>query len=335
MAFAVRRGKYWYGVWYEGTGSARRQKWKSLKVTGPKTPIGKLHELEQEIEAKKGGYNKEITWDTFSKLYLEWAEANKVKQSLERDRITIRHFNDLVPVYLLNTILPYHLERYKIERRKAGIQESTVNRELNTLRGMTKKAVEWGNLIKDPWLSVKKFTPTRARPETFCGKEEDLLKACQSPYERAVLHLGLYQGLRRGEMANLMWEDLDFKNGSMKIASGMGRRTKSKRERWLPIHPKTEKALKALPSRGAYVLGVKGKKADEDILTRQFAAILKRAGIQGTLHKTRHTLGTNLAQAGVDPKTIMEILGHSRITTTEIYLQSSESMKRQAILGLD
>lgn len=344
MAFPIKRGKIWYGVWWEGHGKTRKQIWKSLKVSGPKTPTKELNKLNEDIEAKRHGKSDTVTWLAFCRQYLEWSEINKVKQSVERDRITIKMFDSIVTVPGIKDIQPYHLEQYKIARKKMSsqrnnetvyVKDSTINREMNTLKAMMNWAVEMGYLDRSPWRSVKKFNLDKSQPETFCGKEEELSKACETPYERAVLCLGIYQGLRRGEMANLRWEDIDFKDASMRVVSTMGRRTKSKRERWLPLHPKTGKALKSLAGgQEGYVLGKGERRANEDQLSQLFRAILTRTGIPGTLHKTRHTLGTNLAMAKVDPKTIMEILGHSRITTTEIYLRSNETLKRQAILAL-
>ena len=54
---------------------------------------------------------------------------------------------------------------------------------------------------------------------------------------------------------------------------------------------------------------------------------LKWAGVEGNLHQGRHTLGTKAARKG-DLKTVMEMLGHRNITTTQIYVHSDKATQR-------
>jgi integrase len=335
MASLRKRGNVWYGVWWEGPRSKRRKRFKSFHTSNHKTAVKELVKLNEDIEARKSGHESEMSWRTFCRQYLEWSQTHKSEECRKRDELVIRQFDEIVPVGELKDLLPYQLERFKIERKKS-VKESTINRDMNTLKNMTKMADQWGYLRTDPWKSVKKFQLDEAAPTTFSGQEEAIRGACHTPYELALCDLGLYQGLRRGEMANLMWDDIDFKGGMMRVVSTMGRRTKSKRERMLPIHQKTAKSLKKL-SRGpgnGFVLAYNGNKAVADTLTHKFSRILARAGIPGHLHLTRHTQGTNLGHAKVDPNTIMDIMGHSRFTTTQIYLHTNEEVKRRAIDAL-
>lgn len=336
MAFLRKRGKVWCGAWWEGHGKDRRKRLKSFHTRDPKQAIKELDKLNDDLAAQKGGREPEMSWTTFCRQYLEWSQAHKTTESHRRDKIAIRDFDRVVFLKDMKGILAYHLERFKIERKRSGVKDSTINRDMNTLKAMAGKAVEWGCFKINPWGPVKKFQLHESAPETFAGKEDAILSACQTPAERVLACLGLYQGLRRGEMANLMWEDIDLNAGMMRVVSTMGRRTKSKRERMVPLHQKTAKSLKRLsrvPGKG-FVLGFSGRKAVEDTLSYQFKDILIRLGIPGHLHLTRHTLGTNLAHAKVDPRTIMDIMGHSRITTTQIYLHTNEDAKRRAIQAL-
>ncbi len=70
-------------------------------------------------------------------------------------------------------------------------------------------------------------------------------------------------------------------------------------------------------------------------IRRSLRAATEKAGIPPVrIHDLRHTFGTILAENGNDPKTIMELMGHSSVEMVMVYVHTSETKKRDAIEGL-
>lgn len=330
--FPRLRGKYYHAVWWEGHGKNRFQNSASLKVTTEREAWREIEKLEARQREERR--EKATTWATFCEIYKrDYSLTNKVKESQDRDDITIAHFNAICSINILSDLRPSHLEAYKVARAQLGRKESTINRELNTLKSITARAIEWKYLKEDPWKIVSKFEAHQTAPETLYGREKRLYKACTDAYDRVLCNLGLKAGLRRGEMANLKWEDIDFKKDIIRVVSTHGRRTKTKKERYLPLHQELKKDLVQLERERDcdFVLGRNGEQTLPDYLSARFHQLTTWADIKGHLHLTRHTFLTKLADTGTDIKTIMDLAGHSRMTTTQIYIHPNAEMKRRAV----
>jgi site-specific recombinase XerD len=134
-------------------------------------------------------------------------------------------------------------------------------------------------------------------------------------------------GLRCGEVADLMLDDLDESAGTLRIAAG-----KTRRSRVLPMPARVRQAVIAYVrgSRSASIdhhlflryrtpAGVRiSRELVRGVVIRAFAKIAGCKGQRGT-HILRHTAATRLHQAGADLKRVADILGHKSIDTTAIY----------------
>ena len=78
------------------------------------------------------------------------------KRSWKRDEITIKHFLEMFSDKNINQLNSFQITRYRNERSKL-VNKSTVNRELDTIRNMFNKAVEWGYIDKSPYTGVEKY----------------------------------------------------------------------------------------------------------------------------------------------------------------------------------
>ena len=129
----------------------------------------------------------------------------------------------------------------------------------------------------------------------------------------------LYAGLRLGEARQLLWTDVDLDARTLRVQH----QTKSGHARTVPVAAQLHPVLADMPQAYLHVFGVPPKgqpmtgSAYYDILARATTAL----GIEGVSPKTfRHTFAATLAQNGIHIGTIKELLGHSSITVTMIYL---------------
>lgn len=336
MAFLRKRGRIWYGIWWEGKGKNRRQVGKPFSPN--KIEADRKLDEQNEISQARRYHHKtiNISWATFSQEYLNLTFARKRAASRDRDERTIKHFRNIMPTYTMAELSPHVLESYIAKRKAMGVKDSTINRDLNTLKHMTSCARQWGYLATDPWVDVAKFSIPEGDPKFFTHKEKkEIYDFCADSYERTVHNLGTLQGLRPGEMANLKWDEV--KAGILGITSLSGDRTNpKKRVRIMQLHPQTRADLRDLKKEASceYVLGLHGEQKTSRYICVLYKRILERCGLTGSLYSTRHTFGTTLAGRNIHQRTIQELMGHSKITTTQIYMHPIEKSKKDAIRRL-
>lgn len=172
----------------------------------------------------------------------------------------------------------------------------------------------------------------------------------------AAFVLAITMGLRRGEIVGLRWADIDLDKRVLYVRQQVQRRRgvlydddpKGRRRRAVPLpamcvaplrwHRMRQKnALGTLAPTG-YVFATRtGRPTEPRNLYRSFVRITKSAGLRPIrLHDARHGCATLLTAAGVAPRVVMEILGHSQISITmDVYTHVTQDTQREAISHMD
>jgi integrase/recombinase XerD len=196
------------------------------------------------------------------------------------------------------------------------------------------------HVLKRPYDVPSKLYPKREyKLPHYLTKEEmqQLISACRSPKQKAIVELFYSSGLRLEELRLLKLTDIDSKSNRIFVRNGKGRKDRytllSKRVvETLRNYYRTQK-VKPL------VFLFEGKTPSKPMWAGaiQYSVRLayKYAGLQHKEHKThalRHSFATHLLDAGIDIHTIKELLGHCDIKTTMVYLHLQTS-KRNLILN--
>jgi integrase len=140
--------------------------------------------------------------------------------------------------------------------------------------------------------------------------------------------MAINTGMRRGELFDLKWFDVDFNRRIVHV-----RQSKSGRPRVIPLNSTAQTLLKGLPKTSEYVFpSPKNEKRRVNDVGRQFERAVKNAKIADFhFHDLRHTAATRMADAGADPFTLAAILGHSDIRMTARYTHATDEAKRRAV----
>jgi integrase/recombinase XerD len=170
-----------------------------------------------------------------------------------------------------------------------------------------------------------KFT----EPEVSVYNDDELaafFKECDA-YRHAIFKTFLMAGLRKAELENLTWDDVDFTAGIIRVRPKKDWQPKTWEARDIEVPDDLLTILKEMPHRGKQVFansgGHKYTHSWDDC-----AAIAKRSKVEGAHpHKFRATYATRLLQNGVDLKTVQKLLGHRDIESTMRYLARAESKK--------
>lgn len=230
-----------------------------------------------------------------------------------------------------------HLRNNPTEKRKlangcvvGGKKRSgaTLNRYMNMLTGMFRFALEEGKVQEYPF-GRGKLTDTKAENDKtrYLSREEQaaLLAQCRGDLYDIVV-VTLETGMRRTEVLSVVWKEVDFKEGFIRLD---GKRTKSKRSRSIPLSPAARALLLEIRERqgltSPYVFpNPKTGKPRKDVKTA-FKTAMDRAGIpDASFHTLRHTFATWFYRETKDVATLQKIMGHASITTTMRYTHIDE-----------
>ncbi len=219
---------------------------------------------------------------------------------------------------------------------------STMNRKLSSLKGYTNFLEEEKIIDFNPLKYIKLPKNPRKIPKTL--DDVDITKLLENPdtlslREKTIIELMYATGLRASELINLKFADINFTSKSVRVYG------KGSKERIIPIHQNALHLLKTywkieMENHNSAVKN-NGKIFIREYLfvnkynlklTRQglwyiLKQIAKRLGIKEnkiTPHVLRHTFATHLLYNGVPLRHLQEMLGHSSISTTQIYTHLSD-----------
>ncbi len=297
----------------------------------------------------------------FADVILKWlAEKEKdvKEQSARKYRLSVEtHILPYFGTMKASEISEETVEDFLKEMKEHGRLDGKGGLSQNTVRGLSiilQSIVDYAyqkRLGIPQTIRIKKPKLHKRAVAVLNHDEQRRLEAaiCEDPHNASLaIYLALGTGLRIGEVCALRWIDVDFAGRKLQIR-GTVIRTKEGKTTIGP--PKSETSARSipLPSHLVRLLGAekdsaasvfifeapnKGTFLDPRTLQYRFKALLKRCGLPPTLtfHSLRHTFATRWIECGMDVKSLSEVLGHASVQITlDIYVHSSEKMKREAI----
>lgn len=326
---------YWIDYTYRVNGKKKRKREK----------IGTSKKLGVEVLNKRKTQAKEEKWfeiekkqqiyfGDFSKEFLEQHSTNK--RSFRRDEGIVKILNGYFGDKLLYEITPLMIENYRKIRLDKGRTKATVNREVACLKCIFNKAILWDKVKENPVAKVKLFKEDNTIVRYLTEDEmKRLLKTCKlstATHLYPIVVVALNTGMRKGEILNLRWRDIDLTNRFIHIET-----SKSGKRRDIPMNDLLTETLKyGIKKPGFEYVFCDDNREPFTRLDRSFKTALKRAGITNfRFHDTRHTFAAYLAMEGISIYTISKLLGHSSVKVTERYAHLSPEHTRGAVELLD
>ena len=270
----------------------------------------------------------------------EYLEYLSIERGLSQNTIIAYEFD-------LKEFCDFLVKNYKIEDnqdvkrqyislfikylRDKNLKPSSVFRKLASIKGYFLYLTTNGKIVENPTLSVDMPKLKRKLPNVLSlGEIKKMLKSKMSTMDKAIFELLYSSGLRVSELTNLKTTDIDYYSSILKC---MG---KGSKERIVPINKKAIACLKTyLKERELivkkYILSTKrlfllpfGK-----AITRQYVYEFIHNLGKDIVHKNisphtiRHSFATHLLENGADLRVVQELLGHSSISTTQLYTHIS------------
>lgn len=210
---------------------------------------------------------------------------------------------------------------------------ATINRYRSALSRSINKFVRPGGIAFNPVSVIPKLPEVAATRYLSEEERPRLLNACKQsswPGLYVIVIMALSTGARRGELANLRWEQVDLQVGLIYLEAPD---TKSKRARTLILLPEVARALEdyAIGDRTGLVFPSARKPDKPRHFEKVWQTALADADIQDfTFHSIRHSAASLLVSHGVSIAVVSEILGHSSLEMTKRYSHLSVVETRAA-----
>lgn len=329
----------------------------------------KAARVAAECARKEAERTKQQTLGTFlDEHYAPWLirERRSGAATQARIRNCFAEWLDLS----MPTLTPWLVEKWKAKRLQSGIRAATINRDLVALKAMLTKAVEWQVIDTHPLAQVKPLKldtkgrvrylseveerrlrkaltdrETRVRTERVSGNQwraerslelfPDLSDVAFVDHLQPMVLLVMNTGLRRGELFNLQWPDIDL---ITRVLTVEGSGSKSGQTRHIPLNNEAVDVLtrwKAQSTGQGYVFPAVDGGRLTDIKTA-FSRLLESAQIDAfRFHDFRHHFASRLVMAGVDLNTVRELLGHANLDMTLRYAHLAPEHKAAAVALLN
>jgi integrase/recombinase XerD len=233
------------------------------------------------------------------------------------------------------------IRNYLGSRREAGLSPRSSARALSALRGLFKHLVRTDVMRADPTLEIRSPSLWRTVPHVLTADEIDRLLAAPKTdttlglRDRAMLETLYATGLRVSELVGLTMDRVRLDPGFVRVIGKGGKERLvplgDAAARWIDTYLTSSRSNLDRHRRSELFLNHRGNR-----LTRQgFWKILRKhglaAGIRTRLspHVVRHSFATHLVEHGADLRAVQLMLGHSSLTTTEIYTHVARERLRR------
>ncbi|WP_399353874.1 site-specific integrase [Thiohalorhabdus denitrificans] len=261
----------------------------------------------------------------------------------KRDNLCLRHLYPAFSGRDLHGLTSAEIRRYARQRQRAGAAASTVNKEIGLLsKAINHARLEWGWELPNPTSGCRLPEPEGRLRWLTKAEAARLIEAAgrtRAPHLADLIRLGLYTGMRRGELFRLEWRRVDLQQGLVFLDPG---HQKNRRRGSVPLNAT---ARAALVSRRQWVAEhcpdspwVFAKKDGEPLgdVKNGFASACKAAGIVDfRIHDLRHTFASWLVMSGVPLYEVRDLLRHRSITQTERYAHLAPDRLAAAAAVLD
>lgn len=266
----------------------------------------------------------------------------------------------------LHQITESMTEEYLADLHSGATKSATYNRHLVFLRGMFSTLKVSAGLMLNPWENFPKMELDQDSKRNLTPNELSTVCTSATGVLRYMFAIGLYTGLRLGDVVMLRWKDIDFEEKVINVIPQKTRRRKKRVQ--IPLHPAVEAVLGDMERGTGYLFPeeVEAYRKDPSEITRRIQKFFgdcriqthkkgtgfvvvpdparlgktkkvptgKRAVVEVGFHSLRHSFVSLCAAAGVPQVAIQSLVGHGSPEMTRLYMHSDADQARRAIESL-
>ncbi len=275
-----------------------------------------------------------MKYGKYKNLYSQFliSEKNLSKNSVNNYLVDLNQFllSDNEKASDLNA----KIKSYISNLRKKKLKTSSINRKISTLKNFLKFLHTEKMIKKINFQEFESLSNTKKIPKAISKLQMEqifmnLYNSNQTNKELYILVLKLIylSGLRISEALNLKWSDINHQDNSIYVYG------KGSKERKVYITEDFLDHLKYFDKKNQFIFTLNNKKISARSVNKFLENCYKNSLIKDKLssHIFRHSFATTMLENNADIRHIQKLLGHSSISTTEIYTKVAKSMKKRVL----
>lgn len=286
-------------------------------------------------------------------LYLEYLqiEKNYSQLTVESYKAALEEFSLFLKnegIDRFESVAYSDIRIFLTNAYRKKLSRKTIAKKISSLRSFYRFLLRMGLVQENPFQLVSLPKQDKRIPKFLYSQElEELFQLSDvstsaGQRDQALLELLYGTGMRVSECCALKLSDVDLSLGTV-LAFGKG-----KKQRYIPIGSYAQDALELYLSQGRLELLSRGKKDHSFVFVNQKGGPLTARGVRYILtalikkasttlhihpHMFRHTFATHLLNEGADLRSVQELLGHSSLSSTQVYTHVSKDQLRNAYMS--
>lgn len=309
MASLYTRNEWYWLSYYE----SGRRKQLPLHTKDKKVATFKKNEIENKVaigDSPLPNHKQPII--TVFDEFKEQRKGILSEDHQHNDHYLINRFITDAKIYYLKQITEATLKKHLDERITNGISNRTANHCIRAINTFMNFCVKRKHIIENPIKDIARYPVDLKEPRFLTSSEVNLLLSIAEP---SVIYLpvalAVFTGMRQGEILRLDWNDIDFKNCVITVNI-----SKTKKFRKIPLHHRLKSILEPYSKESGLIFDHKLRLLEWEFtkIKRQMPNVAKFR-----FHDLRHTFASLMIKGGADILTVSKLLGHSTISTTQIY----------------
>ena len=274
--------------------------------------------------------DKQLLSNFLAQLTIEKRASQYTVKSYKRDLNCLSTYCESKSISLWTDLKQTDIRSYMASRHRQGLSSTSLQRELSAIRSFFNFLLKNQLTDNNPGQYIKAPKKTRKLPKTLdVDQIKSLLEAGTNSTieirDLAMFELFYSSGIRLSELAQLNLTDIDLTDKSLMVRSGKGGKS-----RMLPIGSKAVVAINtwlehriksATSTETALFISTRGTRLGQRSIELRLKQWCKKKGIAENIHPhmLRHSFATHLLESSQDLRAVQELLGHSNISTTQIY----------------
>ncbi len=279
---------------------------------------------------------EKLSLDFVAKLEHEKGFSEHTLRAYHKDLLQFDNFLKAEKRSSLESINHLLLRRFLAVLRSKNYSKTTIARKLASIRSFFKFLIREGELVANPFEMLRTPKQDKKLPHFLSITEVDVLLNTPDPStvmglrDMAIMEALYSTGIRVSELVGVDEGDIDFIAGMIKVQG------KGKKERLVPIGSHAIKAIneyidsksmskkkdeKSVSRSEPLFLNKYGDRLTARSVARSLDKYLKESGVNllTSPHTFRHSFATHLLDKGADLRSVQEMLGHSSLSTTQVY----------------
>ena len=331
-------GHVWHIRWVDPTTGTVRSR--STKAKDKRLAQETLADKRRSLRAGVSGEVKRVRWVDFKETVMQRLMDSKAAATVRDVQITVAAFESIIKPAAPQAVKSGDILRFLAAKERAGNSPGTLDKHRRNLQWVFSEGIKAELLTTNPLKSVARIKVEDMTWHFYPPEEvEPIIEAADGKFWGPMIVLAYHTGLRKGELLNLVWDDLDLDHGRVAVtpkrADGVHLPWRSK-GRALRHVPLTDRAVEwltrmklAADPQNAYVFIPTSRylrllqTPRRDVVnnfTRRWQTLCRQAEVPiCQFHSLRKSCITRWAEGGVPLHVASKLAGHSSTSVTERY----------------